>query len=96
LIGKLLHFKQKWKKEQYINISINGFLLTSRDKQVFNKLSKLPSWVENKIQIQITIKANPTTLNNVTFANLKQQQVLFSLGSVFRIDMCEYDQTLCL
>ena len=73
-------------------ISINGFLLTSRDKRVFNKLSKLPSWLQNKIQIQITIKANP----NVTFANIKQQQVLFSMGSVFRIDMCEYDQALSL
>jgi len=46
------------------------------------------------------IKADPTTLKKVTFADITHQsefqserEVLFSLGAVFRIDKCEFDET---
>jgi tetratricopeptide (TPR) repeat protein len=81
-------------------ISTNGFLSTSRDERVSLGFSSSPSLREDMIKVSLTIKADPK-LQTVTFADISRQsifasenEVLFSLGAVFRIDVCEVDETL--
>ena len=80
-------------------IAINGFLSTSRNERISLQFSNLRVADDNTIPMQVTIKADPT-LKTVTFADISdhseyrlEQEVLFSLGTVFMIDACEFDET---
>ena len=80
-------------------IAINGFLSTSRNERVSLQFSNLRVADDNMIPMQVTIKADPT-LKTVIFADISsyseyqlEQEVLFSLGTVFMIDACEFDET---
>ncbi|CAF3438628.1 unnamed protein product [Rotaria sp. Silwood2] len=86
-------------------IATNGFISTSRDENISIEFlqSSLSYLDENMIRMQMIIKADPKTLKNVIFADVSDQsviklekEVLFSLGAVFRIDECEFDETNCM
>lgn len=108
-----LYRGQQIPKEEFENlknnvgslIATNGFLSTSRDERISLGFSMLPlsPLGANMIQVQMIIKADPTTLKKVTFADVSrqskfdvEQEVLFSLGAVFRIDKCEFDESLSI
>ena len=85
-------------------VTFNDFLLTSHDENIFRQISKLPSWNHNIVHVQIAIQVDPTTLKKVALAdvnhpyerNKPQQDVLFSIGTTFRIDTSDFDETLSL
>lgn len=103
-----LYRGQQIPKEEFENlktkkgslIATNGFLSTSREKNISLIFSSSSLLRQDMMPVLLTIKADPK-LKTVTFADVSHQsefevekEVLFSLGVVFRIDACEFDETL--
>ena len=82
-----------------ILISTNGFFSTTRDIEV--ALGFITSYTDEQKTVLFEIKAD-RRLENVVFANIDnysqvegEQEVLFGLGSVFKIDDVNFDSKLC-
>lgn len=89
---------EKFKKHIGSLIVTNGFLSASYEKRLCREsLNSLPLR-DNKLRILIIIKVDPK-LQTIAYADISHQsesefgkQILFSLGTVFRIDACEFDE----
>lgn len=103
----ILYRGQQMPKEEFENlktkigsvIAKNGFLSTSRAENFLLTFANSSKLREKMIQVLLTIKADPK-LKTVIFADVSRQsvfqveeEVLFSLGAVFRIDGWEFNET---
>lgn len=80
-------------------ISINSFLSTSRDIEVARIFAGEGQIEDRFARVLLKIEANPARLQSVFFADInhisqfsQEKEVLFSLGSTFRILSIDFDQ----
>ena len=80
-------------------ISINSFLSTSRDIAIARIFAGEGIIEDRLVRVLLTIEANPARLQSVFFADISQisqfpdeNEVLFSLGSTFRILSIDLDE----
>lgn len=93
---------EKLKQNVGTIISINGFFSTSRDVNVAIKFARKSSSCETFKTVLFEIQAD-ASLSTVVFADIQnrsliadEQEVLFNLNAVFKIDTIQFDSTLML
>ncbi|CAF1209150.1 unnamed protein product [Adineta ricciae] len=81
-------------------ISINSFLSTSRNINVAHIFAGTGIIEDHLARVRLHIEVNPTRLQSVFCADIRrmsqfsqEEEVLFSLGSTFRIISMDYDDT---
>jgi tetratricopeptide (TPR) repeat protein len=90
---------ERLKKSIESLISINSFLSTSRDINVARIFAGEGIIEDRLVRVLLQIQANPARLQSVFFADISQisqfpveSEVLFSLGSTFRILSIDFDE----
>ena len=80
-------------------ISVNSFLSTSRDINVARIFAGVGVIEDRLVRVLLEIQANPASLQSVFFADIShisqfrdEEEVLFSLGSTFRIFSIDFDE----
>ena len=90
---------ERLKKSTGSLISINSFLSTSRDIQIAQIFAGEGQIEKPFVRVLLQIEANPAHLHSVFFADVSEisqfsaeEEVLFSLGSTFRIISIDFDE----